>query len=234
MDPLTLMLISGGISAVANIFGSMKAAEGQDKALTAETAANDKSLALQKEIFTSNKAGAKPWIKAGKEALKTVTQKMADGSWDMSKYGMDDLVEDPGYQFRLQQGERALDRAASARGKFLSGDQLKFLDDYNQESASQEFGNAYARTRTNDLDEYGRLMDASEAGRGSQAALSGVATNYANASGNILANQGAQAGAAAVNTGNIWQHMASGLATTANTGVENYMLYDRLAKMGAG
>ena len=49
--------------------------------------------------------------------------------------------QDPGYQFRLQQGEQALNRSAAARGGRLGGAQLKALSDYSQGLASQEFGN---------------------------------------------------------------------------------------------
>jgi len=49
--------------------------------------------------------------------------------------------QDPGYQFRLQQGEQALNRSAAAQGGRLGGAQLKALANFNQGLASQEFGN---------------------------------------------------------------------------------------------
>src|SRR3990167_5123295 len=48
---------------------------------------------------------------------------------------------DPGYQFRQQQGEDAINRAASARGGRLSGRTLQELGEFNSGLASQEFGN---------------------------------------------------------------------------------------------
>lgn len=53
--------------------------------------------------------------------------------------------QDPGYQFRLQQGEQAINRSAAARGGRLGGDTLKALNDYAQGQASQEYGNFAAR-----------------------------------------------------------------------------------------
>lgn len=47
----------------------------------------------------------------------------------------------PGYQFRLDQGNQALARKAAASGGRISGAALKALDQYNQDFASNEFGN---------------------------------------------------------------------------------------------
>lgn len=48
---------------------------------------------------------------------------------------------DPGYEFRRKQGEDAIMRAASASGGRLSGNTLQALVGYNQDLASQEYGN---------------------------------------------------------------------------------------------
>lgn len=60
-------------------------------------------------------------------------------------YTGEDLYNDPSYKFRLEQGQRALDRQGAAAGRFLSGGQLQASSNYNQDAASQEFQNAYAR-----------------------------------------------------------------------------------------
>ena len=49
--------------------------------------------------------------------------------------------QDPGYQFRQQQGEQAINRAASAAGGRVSGRTLQELGNFNQGLASQEFQN---------------------------------------------------------------------------------------------
>lgn len=48
---------------------------------------------------------------------------------------------DPGYQFRQQQGEQAINRAAAAQGGRHGAATLKALADYNQNLASNEFQN---------------------------------------------------------------------------------------------
>jgi hypothetical protein len=52
---------------------------------------------------------------------------------------------DPSYQWRLRQGQKALERSAAARGTLRSGGTLKGMTDYAQGAASQEYGAEHAR-----------------------------------------------------------------------------------------
>ena len=53
--------------------------------------------------------------------------------------------QDPGYQFRLQQGQQALENSAAASGMLRTGGTMKGLMDYNQAAASQEYDKSYGR-----------------------------------------------------------------------------------------
>lgn len=56
---------------------------------------------------------------------------------------------DPGYQFRLGEGLRAIDQASAvARGPGLSGATLKELQRYGSDYASDEFGKIFSRAST--------------------------------------------------------------------------------------
>lgn len=57
----------------------------------------------------------------------------------------EDLINDPGFQFRLQQGREALEGSAAARGTLRTGGTLQGILDYGQDLASQEYGNAFNR-----------------------------------------------------------------------------------------
>ena len=59
----------------------------------------------------------------------------------------EDMAADPSYQFRLQQGQEALERSGAARGVTNTGGTLKDILDYGQQAASQEYGNVYGRQR---------------------------------------------------------------------------------------
>lgn len=55
------------------------------------------------------------------------------------------VLSDPGYKFRLSQGQKALETSAAARGTLNTGGTLKGIVDYGQALASQEYGNVFNR-----------------------------------------------------------------------------------------
>lgn len=59
--------------------------------------------------------------------------------------GEEILKEDPGYAFRIQQGEKALLQNRASRQVLNTGGTMKDLLDYGQSAASQEFDNAFTR-----------------------------------------------------------------------------------------
>jgi len=120
---------------------------------------------------------------------------------------------DPGYQFRLQQGQKALEASAAARGGLLTGGTAKAINDYAQNSASGEYSNVYNRalqnyqtnynTFTNDQTNlYNRLASMSGQGQVSANQLSGAGQNFANSSGNILMGSAGQQGVDLQNAAN--------------------------------
>lgn len=57
----------------------------------------------------------------------------------------EDVYQDPSYGFRKGQGEQALLNNRAAQGLLRTGGTLKDFMDYNQNFASQEYGNVYNR-----------------------------------------------------------------------------------------
>lgn len=101
-----------------------------------------------------------PYQNAGPTALSNAQRMVNDPSYDFTK--------DPSYQWRLSQGEAAINAGAAATGNRISGASLKALNDYAGGSASQEFQNAFGRQMG--------LVDV-----GQRAATTGVSTNLAEA-----------------------------------------------------
>jgi hypothetical protein len=101
--------------------------------------------------------------------------------------------QDPGYQFRLQQGQQGLDRQAAARGGRAGSRAMQDMASFNQGLASQEFGNAFQRASAADQQRLGVL--------GSQAQLAGQA-------GQALAAQQSSLGA---NLGNLFSQSGQAL-----------------------
>ena len=57
-----------------------------------------------------------------------------------------DAINNPGYQFRVQQGRDSLQNWAAARGTLNDTGTAKALEDYGQNAAEQGYGEVYART----------------------------------------------------------------------------------------
>ena len=66
----------------------------------------------------------------------------------LKPYQQSTFEEDPGYQFRLQEGNKAIENSAAARGMQLSGANLKGLQRFNSGLASQEYGNWFNRDQS--------------------------------------------------------------------------------------
>ncbi len=101
------------------------------------------------------------------------------------------FFKSPGYQFRLDEGVRAIDRSASARGMLMSGGIQRELTRYGQGLASAEF-NTYAN-RLSALAGIGQTANQSAGQFGSAAAGQVGQTSNALA-GTIQAGGTAQAG----------------------------------------
>jgi len=68
---------------------------------------------------------------------------------------LEEAMQEPGYKFRLDQGQRALEQSAAARGVLNTGGTLKDLLQYGQDFASNEYGNVYNRAVNDYMTNYG-------------------------------------------------------------------------------
>lgn len=75
-----------------------------------------------------------PYSQAGQEALAK-----------MQAPSMEALQDDPGYQFRLQEGNRALERSLAARGMTNSGAAMRAAQEYGQGLADQTYNDFFNR-----------------------------------------------------------------------------------------
>lgn len=121
------------VGAGASIFGANKAADAQKSA--AKKAAKIQQNALNQQLKLT-----KPYVEAGQTALKEY-EKLAP----YQPFGMEQFQADPGYQFRMSEGVKALERSAAARGLLSSGTTLKGITQYGQNLASAEYENAFSR-----------------------------------------------------------------------------------------
>lgn len=111
-----------------------------------------------------------------------------------SQYGPD-FRTDPAYQFRLNEGMRALENSAIARGGLLSGNSLRAGTEYAQNVAADEYAKIYDREYKRQLDEYlteyQRRKGDVDLGYSAAAGGAQLGLSSANQISNILQNSGA-------------------------------------------
>jgi hypothetical protein len=91
--------------------------------------------------------------------------------------------KDPGYQFRLEEGMKGLERSAAARGGLLSGGTLKGIQRYGQDMASQEYQNAFNRYQAERAGTLNPFQSLAGVGQSTSNALGTMGMNYANQAG---------------------------------------------------
>lgn len=132
-----------GWVAGATVVGSLISSNAAGKAANTQAASADRSADLQYQQFRESTALQEPWRKAGEQALNKLIPLT-----DYKPFSYDEFTKDPGYAFRLSEGQKALDRQAAARGGLISGGALKAAQRYGQEMGSQEYTNAFNRYQT--------------------------------------------------------------------------------------
>jgi hypothetical protein len=191
----------------SSLLGSRTAKKaGETQAAAASEAADvqkqiaDQQVALQREMFQQMREDQAPYRTAGYNALAEM-QRTAGNVPGAFRFGAGDYQADPGYAFRLAEGQKALDRQAAARGGLISGGALRAAQRFGQEMGSQEFGNAYNRAltgynaevaRENQL--YNRQAALSGIGQTATNLIGQAGQNYATGAGNVLGTYGTNVG----------------------------------------
>lgn len=111
----------------------------------------------------------------------------------LKSFGMDEFEEDPGYAYRKQEAEKALERQMAAQGVTLGGggygeinpQVAKALEAQSQGMASQEYGNAYNRYVNDQMNKFNMLMGVSGMGSGATTQMQQAGQQYAGAAGQI-------------------------------------------------
>jgi hypothetical protein len=174
MSFITAAIIGAG----GAIIGGAIASSGANKAASTQAASADRAADLQGQQFERQVQLQEPWRLAGERALGKL-----EAASDYKPFAYDEFTRDPGYAFRLAEGQKALDRQAAARGGLISGAALKGAQRYGQEMGSQEYTNAFNRYQTERQAKLGPLQSLAGVGQTSVNQLGAAGQNYANAAG---------------------------------------------------
>lgn len=200
------------VNAAVDIFGGGRQAEATTQAAQIGAGASAAASAAQERMFNRQIELQEPWRKAGEQALNKLIPLT-----DYTKFGMNQFTADPGYAFRLSEGQKALERSAAARGGLISGAALKAAGRYGQEMGSQEYQNAFNRYQTERASQLNPLQSLAGVGQTSANALTNAAGSYGTNMGNIAMTGGANAANAALMQGNIRASQYGNLGSAMNS-----------------
>jgi hypothetical protein len=174
-----------------------------------QAGAADRAADLQREQFERQVELQAPFREAGVRALPEL-----EAASRYTPFGMNQFNADPGYAFRLSEGQKQLDRMAAIRGGQISGSSLKAAARFGQEMGSQEYTNAFNRYQTERNARLNPLQSLAGMSQTSTNQLGAAGQNYANAAGNAL-------GAAGQATASGYM----GMANAAAGGLGQYLNY---------
>jgi hypothetical protein len=192
----------------SSIIGGLMGKSGSDTQAAAASRASD----ISNEQYNQTRADQAPWRAAGETALNQLVPLASN----YQQFGMDQFKADPGYQFRLQEGLKQLGHAAGARGGLISGQTLKGLQDYAQNSASGEYTNAFNRYQTERAARLNPLQSLAGIGQSATNFIGQAGAQNAATMGNYLTG-----GAAAQAAGNL------GVANALTGGLGTYLNYNQ-------
>ena len=219
-------MVAAAVVGAATVAGSMYSSKQAGKAAKTQAASADRASQIQQENFKQTRKDLMPYKQAGDTSLSQLMGQMTPDGYFNQTYTGQDIYSDPSYQFRLQQGQDAIQSSAAAKGGLLTGATLKALQNYGQESASQEYSNAYNRFNADQTNRYNRLSNlvgigqnaAAQVGNAGAQTAQAVANNTMAGANSIAAGQVASANNWA-NTANNLGSMATSYAMMKNSGV---------------
>jgi hypothetical protein len=136
-------------SAGVGIYSANKASSTQAGAAAAAGERSDRQFDISRDDqlkqLAQQREDSTPYREAGYKSLAQLMAGTAPGGEFAQEYQRGSFEADPGYKFRLEQGEAGLNREAAANGSKYSGAALKALARFNSGLASQEYGNFDAR-----------------------------------------------------------------------------------------
>jgi hypothetical protein len=231
----------------AAIFGgALLGGSASRSAASQQSDAAKQAAEMQRQQFSEQALLQEPFRQVGIRALPQLEAQR--NMMPAAFTGQVNLGQDPGYAFRLSEGQKALDRSAAARGGLISGGAMKAAQRFGQEMGSQEYQNAYNRALTGynadvarEATGYNRLAALAGYGQTATGQIGAAGQNMASNVGNLMtsgaaANAAGQVGAANAMTGGLSTYLnynqGQNLVNALRGTMPGYSVAGNAAQMG--
>jgi hypothetical protein len=205
-------LVGGVLQSNALQQGAQTQADAAQRAINLQQQINQQQTALNAPFYSAGVTGQNRLL----DLLGLSGNKGATGYGQYAQdFSMGDFQADPGYAFRLSEGQKALERSAAARGGLISGGAMKAATRYGQDMGSQEYQNAYNRYQTNRANQLNPLGSLAQSGQAAANFQAGNLGSYGTNVGNLIGQQGQSQAAGQIGMGNTF-------GNAINTGISAY------------
>jgi hypothetical protein len=195
-----------GAAVVGTVGGALISSKATGKAADQQAKGTADGIAENRRQFDIVQANQAPYLEAGKVALGKLA---AENEIPLDQNA---IHMDPGYQFGLREGQRAIERQAAAGGGRISGAALKAAAQYGTDYATTGYSTAYARVNQARTDRLNRLAALAGVGQTATDNVSAFGSNMAGRNSALMAAAGDNAGAATMARANIWGNTGNQLA----------------------
>ena len=207
-------LLGGGgtnwLNLLGNLGGGYLQSQAAGNATDAQLQAARESNALLEKMWQQGRADQAPYREAGTSALAGIQALLKDPS---------SITTMPDYQFGLDQGSKALQNSATARGMTHSGQQAKALERY---------GNDYAGTKLGES--FNRLASIAGIGQTATNQTGAMGQGYAGQMAGNITGMGNSSASGYIGQGNAWNNAFGG----ALNGISEQALIDAWLKSKNG
>jgi hypothetical protein len=121
---------------VGDIAGAIIGGNASKKAAKAQERMGREAIAEERRQYDLTRQDLAPWRQAGGAAIQAGAAMLQPGY---------DYTASPGYQFRFNEGQRAVEGGAASKGMLMSGGTLKDLTRFGQGVAADDFNDQFNR-----------------------------------------------------------------------------------------
>lgn len=200
-----------GASIAGSVVSSALSGSAANSAANTQANAQDAATNAQLQMFNTVQAENAPYRQVGQNALGQL--QILSGQADPTNpnfnsfshsFDASDLNSNlsPGYQFALDQGNRATTNMANLSGGAFSGNTLAAISQYNVGAAQQGYQQAYENYNTNQGNIFNRLADIAGIGQTANAQSAGSANAMSPGIASTIAGAGASRAGGTIGTAN--------------------------------
>jgi hypothetical protein len=254
--------VGGGIAAVGAIGGALISANASRQASQQQAQAAQRGQNLEYAMYQQNRADTQIYRNAAANAIPALEAQAAQ-PFQYTPYQpgqfqaptLQDMMLDPGYNFRVSEGMKAINRSATAAGMGLSGTQMKAAQGFGQDMASQEYQNIFNRSlqgfQVNELarefgaqqnynmalgarrQQVGEYQTLAGYGTGTQAQMTAATANMGANLANLQGQYGNALASGTMGQANAYQGIFGGIGQAANQYATMRMYQNMLSRMPA-